>query len=285
MIEFPQIFQLPFAEWVDLAVNWLLANWEPFFNAISSSILYIFLNIERFLTWLPWFIVTLLTGLIAWRSMRSWWAGLIMTAFLVLIGSLGYWELTMTTLTIIITAVVISLAFGILLGILITRSNLVESIIRPGLDAMQSVPSFVYLIPALMFFGLGIVPAVFATIIYAIPPVIRLTNVGIRQVPKSAIETAQAFGSTGWQILLNVQIPIAKPAIMVGINQTTMMALSMAILASLIGARGLGLEGLSAIEHGEIGRSFAAGLSIILLAIVIDRITHVLAIRQQHKIA
>lgn len=207
-----------------------------------------------------------------------------MASFLVLIGSFGYWDLSMMTLAIIIAAVILSLGIGIPTGIVMARSNLVESIIRPILDAMQTMPSFVYLIPALMLFGLGKVPAVFATIIYAVPPVIRLTNVGIRQVPPSVIEAARAFGSSARQILFEVQLPLAIPSIMVGINQTTMMALAMVVIASMIGARGLGLEVLLSINRIEVGRGFEAGLSIVLLAIIIDRITHAMGARQEYKV-
>ena len=206
-----------------------------------------------------------------------------MAVFLLLIGSFGYWDFAMMTLAIIISAVIISLALGIPTGIIMARSNRVESILRPVLDAMQTMPSFVYLIPALMLFGLGKVPAVFATVIYAMPPVIRLTDVGIRQVPQSVVEAAQAFGSSSRQILFEVQLPLAIPSIMVGINQTTMMALAMVVIASMIGARGLGLEVLLAINRIEVGRGFEAGLSIVLLAIIIDRITHAMAARQQYK--
>jgi glycine betaine/proline transport system permease protein len=188
----------------------------------------------------------------------------------------------MMTLAIVIAAVIISLVIGIPAGIIMARSNTIESIFRPALDAMQTMPSFVYLVPALMLFGLGKVPAVFATVIYAMPPVIRLTNVGIRQVSSSVVEAAQAFGSNPRQVLFEVQIPLAIPSIMVGINQTTMMALAMVVIASMIGARGLGLEVLLSINRIEVGRGFEAGLSIVLLAIIIDRITHALAARQQY---
>ena len=228
--------------------------------------------------------IVVLVGLLAWRVMRHWLAGIIMVAFLMLIGSFGYWDLAMMTLAIIITSVILSLVMGVPTGIIMARSNRVESIIRPVLDAMQTMPSFVYLIPALMLFGLGKVPAVFATIIYAEPPVIRLTNVGIRQVPQSVIEAAQAFGSNSRQILFEVQLPLAIPSIMVGINQTTMMALAMVVIASMIGARGLGLEVLLSINRIEIGRGFEAGVSIVLLAIIIDRITHAMASRQQYTV-
>jgi glycine betaine/proline transport system permease protein len=160
-------------------------------------------------------------------------------------------------------------------------SNGFESFLRPVLDAMQTMPSFVYLVPVMMLFSLGKVPATFATILYAVPPVIRLTNAGIRQVPKSVIEAAQAFGSSSQQTLLEVQLPLAIPSIMVGINQTTMMALAMVVIASMVGAGGLGLEVLRALQGLEIGRGFQAGLSIVLLAIIIDRITAAMAARQQ----
>ncbi len=284
MFEFPEFLSIPLAEWIDAGMSWLLTNWAVFFDAVGSGILFGLLHIERFLLWLPWFVIVLLVGLLAWRVMRLWWAGLLMAVFLVLIGSFGYWDLSMMTLAIIIAAVIISLALGIPTGIIMARSNLVESIIRPVLDAMQTMPSFVYLIPALMFFGLGKVPAVFATIIYAVPPVIRLTNVGIRQVSPDVVEAARAFGSSSRQILFEVQLPLAIPSIMVGINQTTMMALAMVVIASMIGARGLGLEVLLAINRIEVGRGFEAGLCIVLLAIIIDRITHALASRQEYTV-
>lgn len=284
MFEFPEFLNIPLAEWVDAGMSWLLTNWAVFFDAVGDGILFGLLHIERFLLWLPWFVIVLLVGLLAWRVMRLWWAGLLMAVFLVLIGSFGYWDLSMMTLAIIIAAVIISLALGIPTGIIMARSNLVESIIRPVLDAMQTMPSFVYLIPALMFFGLGKVPAVFATIIYAVPPVIRLTNVGIRQVSPDVVEAARAFGSSPRQILFEVQLPLAIPSILVGINQTTMMALAMVVIASMIGARGLGLEVLLAINRIEVGRGFEAGLCIVLLAIIIDRITHALASRQEYTV-
>jgi len=284
MFEFPEFFRIPLADWIDAVMAWILTNWSVVFDAIGDAILYMLLNIERFLLWLPWFVVVLLVGIIAWRAMRLWWAGLIMASFLVLIGSFGYWDLSMMTLAIIIAAVILSLGIGIPTGVVMARSNLVESIIRPILDAMQTMPSFVYLIPALMLFGLGKVPAVFATIIYAVPPVIRLTNVGIRQVPPSVIEAARAFGSSARQILFEVQLPLAVPSIMVGINQTTMMALAMVVIASMIGARGLGLEVLLSINRIEVGRGFEAGLCIVLLAVIIDRITHAMGARQEYKV-
>jgi len=283
MLEFPEFFQIPLAEWTDAFVNWLLTNFSAVFDAVGGAILAVLVNIERFLLWLPWFVVVLFVGLVAWRTIRLWWAGPLLAAFLLLVGSFGYWDLAMMTLAIVIASVIISLSLGIPIGIIMARSNIFESILRPVLDAMQTMPSFVYLVPALMLFGLGKVPAVFATIIYAMPPVIRLTNVGIRQVSASVVEAAQAFGSSSRQILFEVQLPLAIPSIMVGINQTTMMALAMVVIASMIGARGLGLEVLLAINRIEVGRGLEAGISIVLLAIIIDRVTNALASRQQYE--
>jgi glycine betaine/proline transport system permease protein len=284
MVEFPQFLQVPLGDWVDAIMSWVLTTWGAGFDAVGGAILFVLLNIERFFLWLPWTVVVVVTGVVAWQAMRLWWAGLIMVAFLVLIGSFGLWNLAMMTLAIIFASVVISLVVGIPTGIVMARSNIVERLLKPILDGMQTMPSFVYLIPALMLFGLGKVPAVFATVIYAVPPVIRLTNVGIRQVPHSVVEAAQAFGSSSRQILFEVQIPLAIPSLMVGINQTTMMALAMVVIASMIGAMGLGMEVLIAINRIEIGRGFEAGLCIVLLAIIIDRITHAMAARQQHTV-
>jgi glycine betaine/proline transport system permease protein len=280
-LEFPEFLTIPLADWIDNVMHWVLTNWGGFFDTVGNVILQMLLGIERFLLWLPWFVLVLVVGLLAWRVIRRWWAGLLMASFLVLIGSFGYWDLAMMTLAIVIASVILSLAIGIPTGIFMARSDRFQSILKPQLDAMQTMPSFVYLIPALMLFGLGKVPAVFATIIYAVPPVIRLTNVGIRQVSPSVVEAARAFGSSSRQTLFDVQLPLAIPSIMVGINQTTMMALAMVVIASMIGARGLGLEVLLAINRIEVGRGFEAGLSIVLMAIIIDRITSAMAARQQ----
>jgi glycine betaine/proline transport system permease protein len=262
-------------------MDWVLSTFSGVFDAIGSGILQFMLVVEKFFLWLPWPVLVFGTGLLAWRLMGKWWSGLLMAAMLFFMGTLGYWELSMQTLALVTSAVIISLAIGIPLGILMASSNTFESIIKPLLDGMQTMPSFVYLIPALMLFGLGKVPALFATIIYAVPPVIRLTNVGIREVSPSVIEAAHAFGSSYWQILFKVQLPLARPTIMVGVNQTTMMALAMVVIASMIGAKGLGYEVLLAINRIEIGRGFEAGLCIVFMAIIIDRITYALASRKR----
>ena len=281
MRDFPEWFRIPLEDWVQSIMDWVLHNWGGFFDTVGDVILKMLLVIEDFLLWLPWIVIVLLVFAIGWWAMRRWWKGLILAGMLALIGTFGLWDLAMMTSAIIVTSVIISLVLGIPTGILMARSNRFESILKPQLDAMQTMPSFVYLIPALMLFGMGKVPAVFATVIYAVPPVIRLTNVGIRQVSQNVIEAAKAFGSSSRQILFEVQLPLAIPSIMVGINQTTMMALAMVVIASMIGARGVGLEVLLAINRVEVGRGFQAGLVIVLMAIVIDRITNAMAARQQ----
>jgi glycine betaine/proline transport system permease protein len=280
-MDFPETIQIPLDVWTDNAMDWVLGTFSGFFDALGTGILHFMLLVEGFFLWLPWPVLVIGTGLLAWRLMRRWWSGLIMAAMLFFMGTLGYWELSMQTLALVTSAVIISLAIGIPLGILMASSDTFESIIKPLLDGMQTMPSFVYLIPALMLFGLGKVPALFATIIYAVPPVIRLTNVGIREVSTSVIEAAHAFGSSYWQILFKVQLPLARPTIMVGVNQTTMMALAMVVIASMIGAKGLGYEVLLAINRIEIGRGFEAGLCIVFMAIIIDRITYAMATRRR----
>ncbi|MFW6056246.1 MAG: ABC transporter permease [Chloroflexota bacterium] len=283
LIEFPEGLTVPVAGWVDALIDWILANFGVVLDAIGEALLRILVLLEGLLLFLPWVVIVIAVAFLARFALRTWWAAPLMAGFLLIIGMFGYWDLAMMTLAIIFAAVLISLLIGIPTGIAMARSDSVANILRPVLDAMQTMPSFVYLIPALMFFGLGKVPAVFATIIYAVPPVIRLTNVGIRGVSQSVVEAAQAFGATSRQILFEVQLPLAFPSIMVGINQTTMMALAMVVIASMIGASGLGLEVLLSINRIEVGRGFEAGLSIVLLAIVIDRITHGLAARQQYS--
>ncbi len=218
---------------------------------------------------------------LGWRATKSWLTALVMALLLIMVGSFGMWDLMMQTLAIVSGAVLISVAMGIPIGIIMASSKKVDAFLRPVLDAMQTMPSFVYLVPALMFFGLGKVPGLFATLIYALPPVIRLTSLGIAQVPEDVIEAGRAFGSTKMQLLMKIQLPLAMPSIMTGINQTTMMALAMVVIASMIGARGLGEQVLISIGRIDVGRGLEAGLSIVALAIVIDRLLQGIGTRRQ----
>jgi len=273
MIKFPELFNIPLAEGVDKIMDWLLLHLDGFFDAIGFIILKVVLAFEDVFLYIPWFVLVLLIGLAGWKLVRSLKMGIVFMILMMIIGLFGYWELAMQTLALVIASVVFALLIGLPMGIHMARNDRAQKILKPMLDGMQTMPSFVYLIPALMFFGMGKVPAMFATIIYAVPPVIRLTNVGIRTVDVEAVEAAKAFGATSRQILFDVQLPLAKPSIMVGINQTTMMALAMVVIGSMIGAKGLGMEVLLAIGRIEVGRGFEAGISIVFLAIIIDRIT------------
>ncbi len=276
MSDFPEWIVIEVGKYVDSFVKWLLQNFSPFFDAISSGSMWMLLKFEGVLYWLPWWIVLLVILLVSWK-VKNLLSGIIFTTLVFMIGLLGLWNLMIQTLAIVLTSVIISLFIGVPSGILMTYSNRANNIIKPLLDAMQTMPSFVYLIPAIMLFRLGKVPAVFATIVYAIPPVIRLTDLGIRRVPREMVEAAHSFGSSNWQTLFKVQMPQALPTIMTGINQTTMMALAMVVIASMVGAPGLGMEVLIAVSQIDIARGFEAGISIVFLAIIIDRLSQGIA--------
>lgn len=274
MLEFPEMINIPLAKVIDSIMDWLLLHLQGFFDFIGAIILNVVLAFENLLLFVPWFVIIILIGLAGWKLVGKLSTGITFMIMMFLIGAFNYWDLAMRTLSLVMASVIFALLIGLPTGIKMARSDKAERFLKPLLDAMQTMPSFVYLIPALMFFGMGKVPALFATIIYAVPPVIRLTNVGIRTVDIEALEAAKAFGATPKQILFDVQLPLAKPSIMVGINQTTMMALAMVVIGSMIGAKGLGMEVLLAISRIEVGRGFEAGISIVFLAIIIDRITH-----------
>lgn len=280
MGEFPEILTFKLGKYIENAVKWLMLNYGNIFDSISDGLLWFMLKIEDFLIWLPWWLLVAIIFVLGWR-LHKLKSGIIFALLTTLIGVFGLWELMMSTLAIVITAVLISLLIGIPLGILAAYYRKVDLIIKPILDAMQTMPSFVYLIPAMMLFGLGMVPAVFATIIYAVPPVIRLTNLGIRNVPQDMVEAAQSFGSSKMQTLIKVQLPQALPSIMTGINQTTMLSISMVVTASMVGAKGLGMEVLQAIGQIDIARGFDAGLSIVIMAVIIDRIVQGMVKRYQ----
>jgi glycine betaine/proline transport system permease protein len=283
--EFPSQVEIPLRHWVNDLVRWLLTTFSAVFDAISTVILWVLLRIEQGLVWIPWPVMLALIAVAAWYGTRTKLATGVLVGLMVMIGMFGYWNLAMLTLSIVIASVIISFLIGLPIGIVSARSDTAEAFIRPILDGAQTMPAFVYLIPAMMFFGLGRVPAVIATVTYAVPPLIRLTNLGIRSVSKPAIEAATAYGATPRQILRDVQLPLALPTIMAGVNQVTMMALAMVVIASMIGARGLGEEVLLSIQRIDPGRGAEAGLSIVALAIIIDRITQGFARQYQESIS
>ncbi|MFC2056760.1 ABC transporter permease [Chloroflexota bacterium] len=274
MFDFPELY-FPLGDWINVVVDWLTVNLAPLFDFITKGIRWPLVWIERSLWLLPWWTVIIIFAAVAWK-IAGWKISLLAIIGLLLIGVMGQWDATMTTLSIIVTSVAVSIIIGIPLGILAGNSNRVAAFLRPVLDLMQTMPSFVYLIPAVFFFGLGKVPAVVATCIYAIPPSIRLTNLGIRQVSTEVVEAGKSFGTTPMQLLFKIQLPLALPSIMAGINQTIMMALAMVVIASMIGASGLGLEVLRGIQRLDVGHGFIAGISIVIVAIIIDRVTQAL---------
>jgi glycine betaine/proline transport system permease protein len=263
---------LPIGGWVNALVEYLIAHNGTLFDRIGSAIELAGGALETALQGVPVWLVIGLTALVAWRRVSPRFA-FVATGALLLIALLGYWQLTMATLALTLASTIISLLLGVPLGIVAARSRRVDAVLRPVLDFMQTMPAFVYLIPAVMLFGLGRVPGVLATVIFAMPPAVRMTAIGIRQVDREQLEAAQAFGATNWQLLYKVQLPLALPAVMGGINQTVMMALSMVIVTSMVGAGGLGGEVLSSIQQLDVGLGFESGLCVVLLAIVLDRIT------------
>lgn len=263
---------IPLDEWVQAAVDWLVLNYRDYFQIIKAPVEISLKGLEWLLASLPPFVVILLFAVIAWR-----YAGKRVTLFSILtfllIGYLGLWDYTMTTLAMVICAVVFCAVVGVPLGIMAGRSDRFEMYLRPFLDVMQTTPPFVYLVPVVMLFSIGTVSGVLATIVFALPPIIRLTSLGIRQVHPELVEAAVAFGATPWQVLRKVQFPLAMPSVMAGLNQTIMMALSMVVIAALIGAGGLGNPVVQGLNTLEIGLATIGGLSIVLLAMVLDRIT------------
>ncbi|MFZ3579686.1 ABC transporter permease [Virgibacillus sp. DJP39] len=270
-------------DYVEVFVDFLDESLDKFFEFIYILSSQIINGIEGVLLWMPWWVFILAIVLLGWYF-KSILSGVLYGAFVFLIGTFGLWEDMMTTIAIVMAAVSISLLIGIPLGVWMAFNKGISTIMRPLLDAMQTMPSFVYLIPAIFFFGLGNISAIFATLIYAVPPVIRLTELAIRGVDKEVIESAQSFGSSKWQMLFKIQLPQALPTIMAGVNQTTMMVLAMVVIASMVGAQGLGEQVLVSINQIDISLGFEAGISIVFLAIIIDRITGGVAEKlQKHR--
>lgn len=273
---------LPLGALVNDGVKVLLSQGAGLFDAIGSVVDKFAAQIEISLLAIPsWVLILLVVALGTWRL--KWRFGLFALASLLVIRVTGFWDQTMVTLALVFSATLISLAVGVPLGILCARSDRFNAVLRPVLDFMQTMPAFVYLIPAAMLFGLGRVPGILATVIFAMPPVVRLTALGIRQVNKEQVEAGLAFGCTPLQLLWKVQLPIALPTLMAGVNQTIMMALSMVIIASMVGAGGLGNDVLSSIQRLDIGLGFESGLSVVLLAIILDRLTESFGARRMES--
>ena len=262
-------------------VTFLVVQYGDAFDAVSGVLLTVLVAIEQLLRSAPPLLIIALVGVLAWLASRRLGMAIGMAVAAWFIGTLGLWEQAMQTVAIMLVSVGIAVLVGIPVGILTARNDRARTMINPILDLMQTIPSFVYLIPAAMLFGLGKVPAVLATVIYATPPLIRLTDLGIRHVAADVVEASRAFGATRRQILQGIQIPLALPSIMQGINQTTMMALAMVVIASMIGARGVGETVLLGLQRNDAGQGLVGGIAIVILAVIFDRISQAFGARAQ----
>jgi glycine betaine/proline transport system permease protein len=275
-------FDIPVGHWMEVIVDWALNHLAPLFDAVTFVIGGLVNSFQTVLTAVPvWLLATVTILVAAWRvGLR--FALFSLFAVLLIVG-MDMWAPTMATFALILAATLVSLIIGLPTGVLAAKSPVAEAAIRPGLDLMQTMPPFVYLIPAAMFFGLGKVPGTIATIIFAMPPAVRLTLLGIRGVDRELTEAGLAFGCTPMQLLFKVQLPAALPSIMAGVNQTIMLSLSMVVIASMIGAGGLGNEVLAGIQRLDIGRGFEGGFAVVVLAIVLDRISQSFGARRANE--
>ena len=280
---FPVTLEIPLEAWVNDAMKRFVAQYGDGFQAVSNLLLKLIVALEALLSALPWWLLILLVAGVAYHASRSPILAAALAATLLLIGLLGLWSLAIQTLALMAVSVLFAVLIGLPSGIAMSSSDMLRRFMLPVLDAMQTLPSFVYLIPALMLFGLGKVPALFATVIYATPPLIRLVDLGLRTVDRELVEVAADLGADPKRQLIDIKLPLALPSIMAGVNQTTMMALSMVVIASMIGAGGLGEEVLLGIQRLDVGRGLVAGIAIVALAIVFDRITQAYGRTRQSK--
>jgi len=276
MFDVKDLYVIPLDIWIQDSVRWIALHFRPLFQTIKWPIEALLSGINHTLLAIPYPILILIFALIAWR-VASRGVGLFTVVSLLVIAFIGLWNEAMTTLSLIATAIVICVLIGIPVGILCARSDRAWSIIRPVLDVMQTTPSFVYLVPVVMLFGVGTIPGGVAVIVAAIPPLIRFTNIGIRMVDTEMVEAGRAFGATNRQLLWEIQLPLAMPTILGGLNQTVLMAMVMSVIVAMIGAEGLGLVVLQGLGRLDVGMAGVGGLAIVLLAMILDRITQALA--------
>ena len=268
----PELPRTPVGDWIDTGVDWLTDNAGWLFDAISTALGWLIDNLESALTWPNALVLILGLGLFAWW-IRSAAFGVFTVLAFGLIESMRLWDDTMSSLSLVLVASVIAILIGVPIGIATSRNPLVSTLVRPVLDLMQTMPSFVHLIPAIVFFGIGQVPGVVATVVFAMPPAVRFTELGIRQVDAEVVEAGHAFGAAPSQVLTRIQLPLALPTIMAGINQVIMLALSMVVISGIVGAGGLGAVVFRGIARLDVGLGFEGGLAVVVLAIFLDRTT------------
>ena len=274
-------YVLPLEDWIQIGVEWLVDEWRPLFQAVRWPVASTLDTMEAFLLDVPFLVFLAVLFVLAWRT-AGWRVAIFSVVAMFFIGLIGLWDHAMTTFAIIFTALLFNVLVGVPLGLVAGRSDRFWTVLRPVLDIMQTTPSFVYLVPVVMLFGVGTVPGVIATIIFSLPPVIRMTNLGIRQVTPEVVEAGHAFGATNLQMLREIQIPLALPTIMAGLNQTLLLGMVMGTIASMIGAEGLGLVVLRGIGRLDVGLAAIGGLSIVLMAMFLDRITQAMGQRGRH---
>lgn len=273
LYKFPESLRIGSGETIDIAVKAFSRNHRETLGLIKSAVIASINSINSLLEAIPWPLLILLAAYMGWRVSKKTYVGPMYAAMLFFIGICGLWENMLETISMVIVAVFLSVIIGFPLGIIVAMSKRISTVVRPVLDLMQTMPAFVYLVPAVILFSPGKTPALIATTIYAVVPMVRMTNLGIIHVDKEMVEAASAFGSTKIQLLAKVQIPQAMPSIMAGVNQTIMMAMSMVVTCALIGANGLGMEILLATNRTEMGKALMPGISIVIVAIILDRLT------------
>ena len=273
LYKFPESLQIGSGEAIDTAVKAFSRNNRETLGLIKSAIIASINSINSLLEAIPWPVMILVVAYLGWRVSKKLYVGPMYAAMLFFVGMCGLWDNMLETISMVIVAVFLSVLMGFPMGIIVAMSKRTSAIVRPILDLMQTMPAFVYLVPAVILFSPGKTPALIATTIYAVVPMVRMTNLGIVHVDKEMVEAASSFGSTKMQLLAKVQIPQALPSIMAGINQTIMMAMSMVVTCALIGANGLGMEILLATNRTEMGKALMPGIAIVIIAIILDRLT------------
>ncbi|MGO3153627.1 MAG: ABC transporter permease [Galactobacter sp.] len=273
---------IPLSDWVDEAATWLQSAWQPFFDFINRVMEGAYDSVDAAFVAIPWWLMILVIVVIAWLS-KKWFLAAGTLIGLLVIVFLGYWEDAMHTLALVLVATIVALIVAIPLGIWAAKSRRVSAVVKPIMDFLQTMPAFVYLIPMVMFLATGVVPGIVATIFFSLAPGVRMTELGIRGVDSEVVEAGQAFGASPGRILRQIQLPLAMPTIMAGVNQVIMLALSMVVIAGMVGGEGLGQVVVNAVQNVRIGQGVSAGLCVVILAIILDRITGGFGSRQKQK--